>query len=268
MGFGFDPVTKDYKIVRIAGDFLGGQESTNMHPQLSFTAEVYTMSTNYWHITGETFTARLGGSEVFPEPCPGCSPQVIMFGASFNWLTDRKIRDHARADKVGDASHTIISFDIAKEVFDFMRAPRGLMKYVRLGKCLDCLSILSHNVSSVMEIWVMRDYGVSESWTRQYHVDMNRPSIRLWGDWIPLMFGENPKEVVVGCNSGYGPFILFNHETGEERDLSDEFPENIVGQVQLIHNHIPQSLLPTYNVKTLQEKQFNECLQMLQNLNS
>ncbi|PON42973.1 hypothetical protein PanWU01x14_277450 [Parasponia andersonii] len=75
MEFGFDSETKDYKIVRIAGDFLGGQESTNKHPQLSFTAEVYTMSTNYWHITGETFTARLG-SEVFPEPCPGYSQQL------------------------------------------------------------------------------------------------------------------------------------------------------------------------------------------------
>lgn len=143
VGFGVVPVTNKYKVVAIVdtpehGDF-------NHLLQKVF---VYTLGDTTWiPLEDNRFVLRLRQS-----PC--CKAFV---NGALHWVSDAKL---------------IVSFNMHTNEFDVVPSPemefgRGSF-YLRVfeGK----LMILNASFVDRIEIWVMKDYGVVESWTRTYTI--------------------------------------------------------------------------------------------------
>ncbi|XP_044503936.1 F-box protein At3g07870-like [Mangifera indica] len=154
LGFGFHPITKEYKVLKItyhsthrpilySGDQICGMESQ---------VQIFTLGSLAWRSLGE-----------IPYLLSETSPQVLVSGR-LHW--------HAWPDS------SIISFDLADEQFRVVPKPgcggldRCTFSLVALGGCL-CAAV-SHNYCP-SEIWVMRDYDVKESWTMDFRVGFHVP---------------------------------------------------------------------------------------------
>ncbi|XP_059456610.1 F-box/kelch-repeat protein At3g06240-like [Corylus avellana] len=155
LGFGYDPTTDDFKLVRVA--YLEGITETVPPP-----VEIYTLRTGAWR-----FVTAPGPPYVIDE-----WPLSVFVNGAVHWLA------HTPWNK-GDFRNVIVSFDMGAEAFHEMDLPESLQGSEHLNvtvAVLDGLLALapcngwwgeeSHSV------WVMKEYGVVESWTKQFDVDV------------------------------------------------------------------------------------------------
>ncbi|XP_030462495.1 F-box/kelch-repeat protein At3g06240-like [Syzygium oleosum] len=163
-GFGFDARSNDYKIVRILyvlddnGRLFGGKEPW---------VEIYSLRADSW---------RSLACEV-PAFCH--DDRAVFLNGNLHWF----------ASKFGDLGDeeggygSIVLFDVAGEVFDEMALPPEEISHadsvalvMSLAVLNDLLAVfisfinvaLDLELHSVCSVWVMRDYGVPQSWTKLY----------------------------------------------------------------------------------------------------
>ncbi|KAK3411385.1 hypothetical protein EUGRSUZ_I00151 [Eucalyptus grandis] len=162
LGFGFDARSNDYKIVKILylldnnHRCIGG-----MKPWV----ETYSLGIDSW---------RRLECEV-PAICD--DEQAVFLNGNMHWSALEFDVPWAESKYV-----SIVSFDVAGEVFDEMPLPEEIVRMdngrlsVYLAVLNDLLAVfvnlmkaLGHpGPDSVCSIWVMREYGVHESWTKMY----------------------------------------------------------------------------------------------------
>ncbi|XP_048128735.1 F-box protein At3g07870-like [Rhodamnia argentea] len=172
VGFGFDARSNDYKIVRIFyvlkynGGFLPKKKKKRTTPQPQ--VEIYSLSTDSWRsLECEVPTLRRGDRAVF------LNGNLHWFAYKFDDL----------GNEVGYGS--IVLFDVAGEVFDEMAPPEEMSHEDGLDNLIMSVAVLNdllaviisvsgtvddpepHFVCSV-RVWVMREYGVPETWTKLY----------------------------------------------------------------------------------------------------
>ncbi|KAL5776210.1 hypothetical protein ACOSP7_009136 [Xanthoceras sorbifolium] len=158
-GFGYDVASDDYKLVRI----IGNQSSTELvtifgqvhRPSTKFT--VYSLRANSW-----------SWIEDLPDDCSFYSfhqSSGTLVAVTLNWMESIESRK---------STDLIISFDLKSEKFrnvwvhDKTTTEVGKWDTVLnvLGGCL-CLSC-NHYHKKVFDIWVMKEYGVKDSWTKLF----------------------------------------------------------------------------------------------------
>ncbi|KAL3721383.1 hypothetical protein ACJRO7_033814 [Eucalyptus globulus] len=153
VGFGF---SNDYKIVRIYPLYRRGTK-----PQV----EIYSLSTGCW---------RSLDCEV---PTLSVSRPAVFLSGNLHWFASKSCNQW---DEVG--YQQIVSFDVTDEVFDKMALPEEIshvdsVDLVSLAVLNDLLAVLISRRAeqsgcskqhSVCSVWVMRDYGMLESWTKLY----------------------------------------------------------------------------------------------------
>lgn len=186
-GFGFDASMDDYKVVRVfcyqSKGFGDGYESI---------VRVYSLRTNYWRRIQEF---------PFGVPCDDAGKYV---DGRLNWAVFRR-------QELG-FSWIIISFDLAKETYEEVLQPDyGYDASVKTLGILDgCLCVLCNFERLYADVWVLREYGKRESWTKLVTVPyMPDPQSELFSPplfvsesgEILLLFGiklilYNPKEKV------------------------------------------------------------------------
>ncbi|KAK4403963.1 hypothetical protein Sango_0764900 [Sesamum angolense] len=125
------------------------------------------------------------------------------FNLFFNGAQHWKVTAHdwyeqnANHDDVG---YKILCFDMSSEVFKWISYPRTYYheddrKCEALVSLKQCFAIVQYGFESVdcIEIWVMKEYGLSESWTKKFVIDPNSKNFDLvpkccsWQDeWIVL----------------------------------------------------------------------------------
>lgn len=165
-GFGFSPKTKQYKVVKYS-DFV----------------EIYTLGSGGWR--------RI---EYVP-PARHRSLFGTFVDGALHWLV-----------KLPNGSVLIRSFDLENEQFRAIPLPSSRVYYAsfkrsNLGIFRDCLSLSSIGMYASdwdIEIWVMKEYGVKESWTKQLVIKSPSP----WEHWW------NPESVQVICFLKNGEVIL------------------------------------------------------------
>ncbi|KAM7503107.1 hypothetical protein LguiB_002011 [Lonicera macranthoides] len=115
-------------------------------------ADIYRLSTNSWRSIGEAPSGILS----FLGP--------FVNGALHSWSSN-----------VGDS---IFSFDVEEEKFQTVPAPplkeeeKRDYEYVTLELLEGCLCMSYHKrYRYAFDIWVMNEYGVRDSWTKQYVID-------------------------------------------------------------------------------------------------
>ncbi|KAL8522263.1 hypothetical protein ACS0TY_012411 [Phlomoides rotata] len=170
-GFGFHPATNDYKVIKIAyysalslhpiAKHFRGFE-TNSHSRVS-EVEIYSSRSNTWKNRG-----------VVPYRLEKYSSPGVLVDGRLHWVS-RLGRFNDRVER------TIVSFDLADDSFRMIKNPdsssRGFGRWV--GCCLASLDGYLCGVvprgNGSFDVWMMKEYGVNESWVKEYSVGVYCP---------------------------------------------------------------------------------------------
>ncbi|KAL3573775.1 hypothetical protein D5086_024388 [Populus alba] len=158
VGFGFSSMENDYKVVKIVYYSHRGScirpSGGNDLPQSS--VEILTLRSLTWRSLGE-----------IPYQIFGKRPSQVLVNGRLNlatWPINRC-----------SSARLIVSFDLSEEKFYEVPRPDcgSLDKFnhnlVVLG---GCLSASVYRKDGYLEIWVMKEYNVKESWINLYNIDI------------------------------------------------------------------------------------------------
>ncbi|GMI79459.1 CONSTITUTIVE EXPRESSER OF PR GENES 1, CONSTITUTIVE EXPRESSER OF PR GENES 30 [Hibiscus trionum] len=163
VGFGFDSRTNDYKLLIIGAD----EDHSWLQPYL------FSLNGNCWK---RVTTISTNYDFLFEMSMPFVNGAV-------HWLGYQK-RNY------GQYRHAILGFDLSTEEFFKINLPESLTGLLPVD-----LSIMKYGESSIAvsvemlpvklhELWVMKDYGVVESWTKL----LSLQRIDRYA-WIPRVLG-------------------------------------------------------------------------------
>ncbi|PQQ01013.1 F-box/kelch-repeat protein [Prunus yedoensis var. nudiflora] len=160
IGFGFDATTNDYKVVRVVTLLDEDDETPTV-------AEVYSLATGTWRSLGCV--------------SPACLIDEAASSAFVNGVLHWPV---ARQTAVGFSYYIILTFDLGKEVFSQIPMPKIILCNFKLALQLSvsdnrksiALFMRPYNCEdfykdygreySVLDIWVMKEYGREKSWTK------------------------------------------------------------------------------------------------------
>ncbi|PIA39456.1 hypothetical protein AQUCO_02600124v1 [Aquilegia coerulea] len=169
LGFGHDPITNTYKVVRVD---IPDPDITHCK------VYVYALGKKEWKRISTPF--RLSYSYKKPPFVNG----------ALHWIRMRNF--YVQTDNAQTVD-SIISFDVGSEEFrELPWIPESIVKHIKsfcMGVLQGCLSVFSSNyVEGLFDIWLMKDYGVKESWTKLHSICPGVQSIR----WVePMVIGSN-----------------------------------------------------------------------------
>ncbi|XP_059645943.1 F-box protein CPR1-like [Cornus florida] len=176
-GLGYDSVNDDYKLVSMVQ--FEGKDDDSFHSEV----KVYSLKLNTWR--------RVQDFPYYLEQkfLPG-----MTINGALHWVMTRKPKS--------DKAILIAAFDLALEEYRLVPQPDFLDKNFQfnidtLGGCL-CVNC---NYAGVrVDIWVMKEYGVKESWTKLFSVA--QPSmIRSFSYVRPLAYSKSGQEVLLERDS-------------------------------------------------------------------
>ncbi|KAL3745387.1 hypothetical protein ACJRO7_014486 [Eucalyptus globulus] len=167
-GFGYEPNARDYKVVRITYSYGDVRQVYTL--VRSWHVEVYSLGRDTWKSLGRpnfTWTVR-GNSRAFVN-------------GSVHWLA---------APYANACYSSIVAFNMKEESFgDFIWLPRSedLLQFslnprgnATLSVSCGSLALIAFGKWNREEcgIWVMKEYGVAESWTKQHHIVLPMGPVR------------------------------------------------------------------------------------------
>ena len=201
-GFGYDSSSDDYKIVTLSHDWL--LDKTESYPAF---VDVFSWRTGTWR--------RIGCFPYVPSSHSG-----VFLNGSIHWLALSKI----------DGLCVIIALDMSCEQFQQLPWPEtdntphnGSRKLVLLGGCLGMVVVQSRQH---VDVWMMKEYGVGESWTKFIVTTPKNASV--WGP-ICLLGGDDVVLQMGGKN-----FVVHNLKERTMRDMviagiRDKFRRGVIG---------------------------------------
>ncbi|XP_028753589.1 F-box protein CPR1-like [Neltuma alba] len=158
-GFGIDPITNDYKVVRFGNLAFEGREQPPV--------EVYNLSTGSWRTIDSVVPA-------FRLCYPRCRAYLNGF---YHWLTE------------DNNDKAILFFDFGNEVFGKIQLPPEIDQSYEsnvavVDEKLACAATYKMT-NCRYEIWVMNEYGVESSWSKKFVIGPNPEFgsfLGFWGD--------------------------------------------------------------------------------------
>lgn len=149
-GFGYDRVSDDYKVVALS--CFGHNENDDFFES---DVMVYSAKTESWRSIGG-FQAGIPMDEI------GC----IYLNDKLHWASAKE-----------ELFDSIVFFDLTTETCGSLDLPDEVVmttSEVGLGTLGGCLSfICSHYQDNVENMWVMKEYGVKNSWTKLLSIPLN-----------------------------------------------------------------------------------------------
>ncbi|KAK9291412.1 hypothetical protein L1049_019359 [Liquidambar formosana] len=196
-GFGFSHETNQYKVIRLLRRMIPPSDD-------DCEAEIYALGEGAWRSIGKT-------------------PFSMGFGSSFNTFVNGALHWLVVWRPIPDFIH---SFHFGSEQFGVVPAPaefRSIEKefndYMRLGVLGGCLSICDFSNSDHIDIWIMKNYGVKESWSKDFFI--NNPIYERHNlDYYEPIMILNSGEILVLFNEN--ALVLYSYET-EGFDYLDIF---------------------------------------------
>ncbi|XP_026383678.1 F-box/kelch-repeat protein At3g06240-like [Papaver somniferum] len=144
-GLGYDSKTSDYKLVRIA-------KSDENVPEV----KVYTVGSNSWR-----------SIENLDIPYVSCRGTSRFLNGCLHWIANYSFQ----------TPRVIVSFDLGSETFKELALPENLRggSNVCFSAAGGCLTVLCSDPCpwGRFDVWVMKDYGRRESWTRLFTITEN-----------------------------------------------------------------------------------------------
>ena len=232
--FGYDQYSNDYKVVRIV------TYNKNSPPtQNSLFTDVYSLGADSWTQVIDT-TVHRSNVRLLPYHA-----SAMYFNGVNHWLG---FFDNGHINELGQNCdcEIILSFDMSREVFRIMRLPDEMHRKLRypvdwvsstqrnkvFSVFNDCLAFVVYEEDAMTEkyfdIWVMREYGVEDSWTKQLVVGP------LLGIHRPLQFSKNGMLLLLLGDKR--STVLYNIGSKEIRNLQiPEFPEPVIPREAMVY---------------------------------
>ncbi|XWS23579.1 hypothetical protein CRYUN_Cryun28dG0027100 [Craigia yunnanensis] len=156
-GFGYDSINDDYKLVRIV-------QKIDVSRSLPLISEVkaYCLKTNTW---------RKG--EVIPNYYFHKSWRTsgwFLCGA-LHWLGVKERVEERKSECSECLNSSVIAFDVETEKYHIIELLDNMKREtynMALGALGGCLCMITISLDSEVIVWMMKDYGVKESWTMLY----------------------------------------------------------------------------------------------------
>ena len=210
--FGYDHNSNDYKVVRVVT--FEGHHGELILPSVVHV-HVYNLSTDSWRQIDPTFDPSI---TYFPGDC-----DELYLNGVHHWPSCRSIDEHGQHCKV------IVCFDMIDEVFRTIRMPDlGDISHInKIGKTSavlsNCVALIVYDMNETViektfDIWVMREYGVEESWTKQFII---KPGLifqrtnHFVGAGELLFVGDK----LLLVNGNKGQILLYDFGTQEIKNL-------------------------------------------------
>lgn len=175
VAFGFDSNVNDHKVLRhtslLPEDYQEGERFHLRETDL-VSDELYTLSTGCWR---EIYPPNLSAIEF-------TTYNTYLNGACHGW------------------HNGILSFNIAHETFQVTDIPINNENYdfeIELAVVDDCLGLNVYRYwdpDMCFDIWVMREYGVKESWTKLFTVGSGPTPFLAWDRLLGI--AENGKFII------------------------------------------------------------------------
>ncbi|XP_075108149.1 F-box/kelch-repeat protein At3g23880-like [Nicotiana tabacum] len=201
-GFGYAIKTRDYKVVRMA--YARGDGGYLVPPKV----EVYALSSGIWK-EFDGFIPDNGVIEYFWT-------QAVVCG-KVHWTAYKITGEERRVENL------IMVFDLNDEIFQEISLPEILVNEpptnLTAAECRKSLVVYQYNTriwSSSCSIWVMKQYGDTESWSMEYNVALNHQQLDHQRFGMILGF-HNDTEILLTEISGM--LTSYNPETQEKLHL-------------------------------------------------
>ncbi|GAU28237.1 hypothetical protein TSUD_118440 [Trifolium subterraneum] len=174
-GFGYDSSTDKYKVVVIL-DYTIPDFTTSEDNWVTKTeVKVHTLGTNIWR----TIPTYPFGGVPFPKPGKFVSGTI-------NWLVSK--------EKFWMSPHFIVSFDLVNETYQKIIPRIGgedMCDLGSIGVLRDCLCVTSGD-----DVWIMKEYGNKESWTKLFTVPYMREPTKSHVGFRPIYINEDDQVIL------------------------------------------------------------------------
>ena len=181
-GFGYDQFNNDFKVVCVSAPRQ--RVYINLF-QRCHQVGLYSLRSNSWKtMEMPNIFPKLVSDRYSSFPF-GCS---LVLNDSIHWLLCYCLKD-------GTRSFGIVAFDLRTELFKLINSPKGDVR--KICELSGCLSLITDG-PRVMEIWVMKKYGDSGSWTK--HLSIESIDLNMYPDIFQLLFFLNNENVVTECS--------------------------------------------------------------------
>ncbi|WOG99408.1 hypothetical protein DCAR_0518756 [Daucus carota subsp. sativus] len=203
-GFGFDESSNQYKVVRFyKGSFSASEGSDELG------CEVYTLGTRMWRNIGHV-----------PFFIDGYGNGICVAG-NLHWLAC-----HQKDQKESSDSERLCAFDLDRESFQLSAGPvvpqvDGYTTYRNLGILGGCLCVCDNTPDLEFAIWVMKDYGVTESWSKEIVIRTNFLFGGMLDEEVYPLKVLKDGTIIMYC----GEFQLFTYHPGTRTTQDHDFPD-------------------------------------------
>ncbi|GLU08282.1 hypothetical protein SLE2022_252030 [Rubroshorea leprosula] len=177
LGLGYSAVTDQFKVLQT---FYPLNESDHRYVEV----EICTIGTATWRSIGVgpkdlvtlPFNSFLNGALHWST----CTPNGSQFIHTFSFVTER--------------------FGTVPPPPHFSQEDMKFSDFLRIGVLGGCLYAIFFENSLRLDIWVMKEYGVRESWTKQFAVENLYPRKHSWDLYEPVVVLNNGEILLVYNN--------------------------------------------------------------------
>jgi F-box interacting protein len=181
--FGYDHFNDVYKVIAIS-----------CFKDKNNEVDVYTLgSNNYWRSIQD-----------FPCSSRSMNQPGVFVSGTVNWL----------AYEVSNSSccRFIVSLDLEKESYQKIHQPDLDKDHWTLGMFKDCLCIFASN-DMFLDVWIMKEYGINESWTKLYNV----PYVRKHYTYLKTVYIYDDDQVLFSfydLKNSKSKLVVYNSNNG------------------------------------------------------
>jgi F-box interacting protein len=171
-GFGYDSQSDDYKVLR-AVEFRGAD-----FDWIGTEAKLYSLKSNSWRKVPD-----------FPYRIPRTREWAVHVNGALHTIVF-----------LSESGQSILAFDIRTDKTYIVPKPEKLVSIgdLRLYALEGCLCLLSPFKKHGTEVWIMKEYGVKESWTRL--LSIAPPRVEPYTNLCPVAISKNGDEVLLNLN--------------------------------------------------------------------
>lgn len=198
VAFGFHPSTNEYKIIKVFGEC--DYNALQFHSQVS----VYTLGVDSsWRTVVEDM----------PYNISCCPPPCSLVNGVVHWLGMR----------TGSLSVcVIVAFDLKDEFFQEITPPDDVdfdhqLATTSIGELGGKLCIFCEHYQENLQIWVMKEYGAVNSWSKQFKIGLSE--VGRFYDLSPLGVFAQDSDIILTKNKA--ELILYHPETNSISYLND-----------------------------------------------
>ncbi|GMI74249.1 CONSTITUTIVE EXPRESSER OF PR GENES 1, CONSTITUTIVE EXPRESSER OF PR GENES 30 [Hibiscus trionum] len=181
-GFGYDPISDDYKLVRIV-QFHGKDQDSN-----DYEVRVYSLRTDFWRRIKD-----------FPFHLEYEYQSGVPANNALHWLASKK--------PDSDTHIFVAALDLETEEYRVIELPDSFAMgfYLSMTAMAGCLCLIA-DYHGYSDIWLMKEYGMKESWTKLVSVQQLKSGLPV----LPVALSKTGDKLLLNIGSKFAWYDLIS----------------------------------------------------------